>query len=261
MRKTVLFILAVLLGLSLPACSSQTGTIGKGRGEAGESQVSETASVPEREEGESSGIKEMVFVAEQGNGRIQAETEQESGQTEQAGSRIGTLIAYFSLIDIVPEGADAVTHATPSAGNTEAVAMEIQRQTGGELFAIHTVQSYPVIHQECSGIAEEEMREDVRPELSSHVEHMEAYDTVYIGFPIWWYQEPMAIRSFLEEYDFSGKTVIPFCISLGVGIGESEEHIKDLIPEAEVLSGLSLSTGRQDNTSRVEEWLEEIGVK
>lgn len=172
-----------------------------------------------------------------------------------------TLIAYFSLIDIVPEGADASAHATPEIGNTESVAMEIQNQVGGDLFAIHTVQNYPVSHSECSGIAKEEMRSDLRPELSTHVEDMSQYDTVYLGYPIWWYQEPMAIRTFLEEYDFAGKTVIPFCTTLGAGISQSEENIAGLIPEAKLLSGLSLSTGRQDNSERVSEWLTEIGMK
>lgn len=116
-----------------------------------------------------------------------------------------TLIAYFSLVDIVPEGADASTHATPEIGNTEAAALEIQSQVGGDLFAIKTVQIYPVNHRECSAIAEEEMRPDARPELSTHVENMDDYDTIYIGYPIWWYQEPMAIRTFWRNKISLGK--------------------------------------------------------
>ena len=172
-----------------------------------------------------------------------------------------TLIAYFSLVDIVPEGADASAHATPSIGNTESAAIEIQKQVGGDLFAIKTVKTYPVSHRECSAIAEEEMRSDARPELSTHVENMADYDTIYIGYPIWWYQEPMAIRSFLEEYDFSGKTVIPFCTTLGAGVSESEDNIKSLLPDATVLSGVTLRTGRQDMSGDISDWLSDIGMK
>lgn len=170
------------------------------------------------------------------------------------------LIAYFSLVDIVPDGADASTHATPVIGNTESAAYEIQKQTEGDLFAIKTKQMYPVSHRECSAIAEDEMKSDARPELSSHVENMEDYDTIYIGYPIWWYQEPMAIRTFLEEYDFSGKTIIPFCTTLGAGIDESVENIKNLCPDATVLEGITLHTERESFRDSITEWLDKIGI-
>lgn len=171
-----------------------------------------------------------------------------------------TLIAYFSLVDIIPEGADASSHATPSIGNTEVAAMEIQTQVGGDLFAIHTVQSYPVSHSECSAIAEEEMRSDARPELSQHVENMDEYNTIYIGYPIWWYIEPMAVRTFLEEYDLSGKTIIPFCTTMGAGVEESVENITSLVPDATVLKGLTLRTGRKDFREEISAWLAELGI-
>lgn len=172
-----------------------------------------------------------------------------------------TLIAYFSLADIVPEGADASTHATPSIGNTESAAMEIQRQVGGDLFAIKTVQSYPVSHREASAVAQEEMRTDARPELSTHLDNMDEYSTVYIGYPIWWYIEPMAIRTFLEEYDFSGKTIIPFCTSLGAGVEESVKNISSLAKGADVLDGITLHTGRTDHSDDISEWLTSLGLK
>lgn len=170
------------------------------------------------------------------------------------------LIAYFSLEDIIPEGADAVAHATPAVGNTKTMAMAIQQLTGGELFKIETTQRYSVSHQESSAIAEREMRSDARPPLSSHVENIEQYDTVFIGYPIWWYMEPMVIRSFLEEYDFSGKTVIPFCTSLGVDIEQSEENIRKMVPQANVLSGLRLRTGRGNMTNNISQWLKNIEI-
>lgn len=107
--------------------------------------------------------------------------------TEQ-GKRISAkhiLIAYFSQEKIVSKGADAVTYATPEIGNTASAAREIQKQAGGDLFAITTEQEYPVSHSECSEIAEEEMKSDARPELTSHVKNMDQYDVVFVGFPIW----------------------------------------------------------------------------
>lgn len=224
-----------------------------GKGNTGQERSSEPAVQTEssQEQETESGIPE------QEENTIQT-TEQTVFGSEENDSKI--LIAYFSLTDIIPEGADAVTHATPSIGNTEYAAMEIQNQTGGDLFAIKTVESYPVSHSECSAIAEEEMRSDARPELSTHIENMEDYDIVYIGFPIWWYQEPMAVRTFLEEYDFSGKTIIPFCTTLGAGVEESEENIKSLCPDAVVLDGLTLHTGMDSFNEPVAEWLVEIGM-
>lgn len=171
-----------------------------------------------------------------------------------------TLIAYFSLAGIVPEGADAVSQATPSTGNVEAVAAEIQRQVGGTLFAIQTDRQYPVSHRECSVIAQKEMEGNDRPVLTATVQDMDDYDTVYIGYPIWWYQEPMVIRSFLEAYDFTGKTVIPFCVSLAVGIEQSEENIRKLIPGATVLPGLRLQTERNNTADEIGNWLSAIAA-
>ncbi len=170
------------------------------------------------------------------------------------------LVAYFSLEDIIPEGADAIAHATPAIGNTKTAAMTIQNFTKGELFKIETIQKYSVDHQESSSIAGKEMRENIRPVLSSHIKNMNEYDVVYIGYPIWWGMEPMVIRSFLEEYDFSNKTIIPFCTSLGVEIQQSEENIRKLVPKAEVLQGLRLRTGRGNMVDTISEWLKNIGM-
>lgn len=170
------------------------------------------------------------------------------------------LIAYFSQDDVVPEGADAVTHATPAVGNTKTAAMAIQQLVGGDLFKIKTVQEYPAFHRENSAVAEKEVRENMRPELSEHIENMDFYDTIFIGYPIWWHMEPMAVRTFLEEYNFSGKTVIPFCTSMGVNINRSEINIKEIIPEANMLKGLRLYTGRSNMVENISDWLKDIGM-
>lgn len=235
MKRIVALCLSALLLFSLAACSNS-----------------------EQESPASSNSQPQVSQTEQEENNMQS-SQQSTVSKETAGGK--TLIAYFSLVDIVPEGADASAHATPSIGNTESAAMEIQRQVGGDLFAIKTVQAYPVSHREASAIAEEEMRSDARPELSTHLYNMDEYDTVYIGYPIWWYIEPMAIRTFLEEYDFTGKTIIPFCTTLGAGVDESVENIASLADAATVLDGITLRTGREDYSKDISEWLSDIGMK
>lgn len=245
MKRMLSFCLSVLLLFALSACGKQQAP----------PEMSETPPA-------SSEPVQAEQLEETEPEKEEDDTMQQPGETVsntvEGESKI--LIAYFSLVDIVPEGADASAHTTPAIGNTEAAAMEIQRQVGGDLFAIKTVQTYPVSHRECSAIAEEEMRSDARPELSTHVENMADYDTIYIGYPIWWYIEPMAVRTFLEEYDLSGKTVIPFCTTLGAGVEESEDNMKLLCPDSTILDGLTLHTGRDSFADPISEWLADIGV-
>ena len=170
------------------------------------------------------------------------------------------LIAYFSMVEDVPENADAVTHATPIIGNTESAALEIQKAVGGDLFAIKTVKKYPASHSQCSQIASEELNNGIRPELSTHVNNISDYNIVFLGFPIWVYREPMAICTFLEEYDFSGKTIIPFCTSMAVGIETSVEDIQNLCPGVEVLAGLRLATEQEDYSEQVSDWVRELNI-
>ena len=161
------------------------------------------------------------------------------------------LVAYFSRANHVPEGTDAVSGATNKARNTQTVAMELARLTNGELFEIVPERDYPVSHTECSQIALEEFEADTRPELATHVEDMEEYDIIYIGFPIWRYCEPMAIRTFLEEYDFAGKTIRPFCTSMAVSIDDAQENIARLCPDATVEKGLRISYNIPDNIADI----------
>lgn len=244
MKRYLLLGLTLMLVFSLTACGS-----GQSEPTSELTQIPPSVSETPMETTEPEQEDEEMNVSEQ---------ETDSNVSDEGGR---TLIAYFSLIDIVPEGADASAHATPSIGNTESAALEIQHQVGGDLFAIKTVQTYPVSHREASVIAEEEMRSDARPELSTHVENMDEYDTIYIGYPIWWYIEPMAIRTFIEEYDFSGKTVIPFCTTMGAGVEESVGNITSLAEGATVLDGVTIRTGQEDQSEDISEWLTDIGMK
>lgn len=191
-------------------------------------------------------------------GSLLKEVSAQPAQTEKSKGKI--LIAYFSQARMVSEGADAIASSTPYVGNTASAAYEIQKIIGGDIFEIATAKSYPVDHRECSRVAEQELKENVRPELTTHVKDMDSYDVIFIGYPIWWYVEPMAIRTFLEEYNFSGKTIVPFCTTLGAGIPESVKNIVSLCPNATILDGLTLRAGSKDMSADISRWLTKIGI-
>lgn len=172
------------------------------------------------------------------------------------------LIAYFSRANYVPEGTDGVSGATNKAGNTQTVAYYIEQQIGGDIFEIIPERNYPVSHSDCSAIAQQEVKDNARPELASHVENMKKYSIVFVGFPIWVYREPMAVLTFLEEYDFKGKTVIPFCTSMAVGIEQSMDDFRNTIPDANIKQGLRLGyTLSGDWKVEIDNWLNELEDK
>ena len=130
-----------------------------------------------------------------------------------------------------------------SVGNSEVAAKMAKELTGGDLFEICTIKSYPVDYTETTKVAGVEKRTNARPELSTHVNNMDQYDTIILGYPNWWGTFPMAVFTFLEAYDFSGKTILPFCTHEGSGLGNSERDIKKLCPDAKVLPGLAIRGG------------------
>ena len=110
----------------------------------------------------------------------------------------------------------------------------MQEETGGDLFSIQVTDSYPSDWDACLERANEERGEDARPELTSSVENLDAYDTVFLGYPNWWYGVPMALLTFLEENDLSGKQVYLFCSHGTGGLADSVEIISEAVPEAEI---------------------------
>lgn len=174
-----------------------------------------------------------------------AAVDKESEPTDRETSNI--LVAYFS-----------------HTGNTEVIAGMIAEQTGGDLFHVETTTVYPEEYNDLIAQARQEQDDDVRPELASSVADMVAYDTVFIGYPNWWGTMPMTMFTFLESYDFSGKTVVPFCTHEGSALGSSESDIAELLPDAELLDGLAVrgqtAQNRQDEAREaVTDWLREGG--
>ena len=125
-------------------------------------------------------------------------------------------------------------------GNTEIIAEFIQNSIGGDLFKIDTVKEYPIDYTECTNVAKEELRQKTRPELKNYLAGIDEYDVIYLGYPCWWGLPPMAVFTFLEHYDFSGKTIRPFTTHEGSGLGGSISQIKKTCPTASVQAGLSI---------------------
>ena len=154
------------------------------------------------------------------------------------------LIAYFSW-----------------GGNTKGIAEEIQRQTGADLFEITMVNPYSSDYNTVLDEAQRDQKAQARPELASHVENMEQYDIVMIGYPNWWASIPMPVASFLEEYDFAGKTMIPFCSHGGGRFGQSLTAITKLVPNAAMGEALSVHySGGSALSADVTEWLQNNNI-
>lgn len=156
-----------------------------------------------------------------------------------------TLIAYFS----VPEtnGVDAVSGASRVVvddevlGNNQYVAQLIQNEVGGDLLRIETIQDYPGTHEELLEFAYNELSENARPELATQIEDLERYQVIFLGYPNWNAELPMPLYTFLEQYDLSGKTIIPFTVHGGSGFSRTIDTIKQLQPDATVIEeGLAI---------------------
>lgn len=163
------------------------------------------------------------------------------------------LIAYYSR-----KGQNYVNGAIKNLakGNTEIVAEMIQGAVGGELFEIDTVKSYPVDYTECTNVAKVEIQQKARPELKSYLASIDEYDKIFLGYPIWWSVPPMAVSTFLEHYDFSGKKIFPFATHEGSGLGGSVSYIKKICPKAEVLDGLAIHGAEANQAfAQVSRWL------
>ncbi len=180
-----------------------------------------------------------------------------NGETDTAdGSNI--LVAYFSL------AGEQYNVGVIEEGNTAIVAKMIAEKTGADLFEIEPVNEYPSSHSELLTVAQNEQRENARPEIAGTVENMDDYDIVYIGYPNWWGDMPMIVYNFLESYDFDGKTVIPFCTHGGSGLSRTESTIAGICDGATMLDGFAISgetaqNNREKTDSEVTDWLEKIG--
>lgn len=186
-----------------------------------------------------------------------------------ADSENNILIAYFTWAEntVVENPDDIDVDATTSAsvlppGNAAKIAGWIQERIGGELFSIAVTEPYSSDYDECLERAADEKAENARSELVYHVENMEDYDTIFLGFPNWWYTVPMAVHSFLEEYDFSGKTIIPFVTHGTGGLASTIDDITAALPESvTILEPIGIYRPDVDASKPVvDEWLDGLEV-
>ncbi len=145
--------------------------------------------------------------------------------------------------------------------NTQKLAKLISDKVGGDFIKIETIQKYPTNYQDLVDYAEEEKNKNARPELKELNIDLDKYDTIFVGYPIWWYQMPMAMYSFFDTYDFSGKTIVPFNTHEGSGVSGTNDDIKKLEPKANVLKSLAIRGGdmEENQIPTVEKWLNELG--
>lgn len=169
------------------------------------------------------------------------------------------LIAYFSRAD------ENYNVGNVDVGNTEIMAGFIKDYLGdkADTFKIDPVKPYPANYKECTEIATEELNSNARPEFkNANSLNLNNYDIIFIGYPIWWYQMPMAMYTLFDNYDFTDKTIIPFNTHEGSGSSGTYEDIQKLEPKAKVLEGLPIRGGDMvsDQSSKVDSWLNKLGI-
>ena len=169
------------------------------------------------------------------------------------------LVAYFS------RAGDNYEVGVIEKGNTKIVAEMIAAETHADMFEIKTVKPYPADYRECTEVAKVELQENARPEIVGKVENFSDYDTIFLGYPIWWSELPMAVYTFLESYDFSGKKIIPFCTSAGNNLTGKENLIPQYAKGATIGQGIGIKGKRcQDEPDSVQkevlQWLENLNL-
>ncbi len=192
-----------------------------------------------------------------GSGKKQSEentettlsNETEGSENMGSNSTAKNLVVYFSMPETTEpenmsreEELSTVVIDGEVLGNTQYVAYIIAENTGADIFRIEPVTPYPLVHSELENFAQKEQSDNFRPEIAGTVEDIDQYDTILLGFPNWYYDMPMIMYSFLDQYNLTGKTVVPFVTSGGSGFSDAISTIKDMEPDADVVTdGLSIS--------------------
>lgn len=295
MKRWMSLLLAAVLALSLAGCSEEQSEPEQTSAQTGQQQTEETEETqqasetepteepeqPEEQPAEEPAADEEQSTEEPVAGEEQPAEESTETETEQstegtaeaesseAGAQSSLLVAYFSYAEnaALPDDVDASASASIQpwngalTGNTGVVADMIAQATGADLFSIRTVEQYPDTYDATIDQGQQEQSDGARPELATHLENLDSYDTIFLGFPNWWGDMPMAVYTFLDEVDLSGKTVIPFVTSGGSGFSNTISTIQQMEPQATVQEGLSIgassATGAQQ---QVESWLSELGL-
>lgn len=238
MKKFAAIILALVLAVSFVAC---TGT---------------------KEEESTAPVSTSTPTSEQST----EPTSAESGNTQDG----KILVAYFSYGENAefPDDIDASASASIQmldgkvTGNTGLVADYIVKATGADSFSIITKEKYPSTYNETIDVGQAEKNNNVKPEIANHIDNFDEYDTIFVGFPNWWYGMPMVMQSFFDAYDFSGKTIIPFCTSGGSAFSNAISEMKSLEPNATVVEdGIHIGASSASSAEKqVKDWVDGLNL-
>ena len=237
MKRILGLLLAGTMILALAAC--------------GKSDSSET--IPENENSVSDITKVQM---DSSNSADDAEADH-TAKAEQTEGGSNLLVAYFSL------AGEQYGVGVVEEGNTSIIAHMIAEQTGADLFEIKPETPYPTTYQGLLDVSRQEMADNIRPAIADTVENMDAYDTIFIGYPNWWGDMPMIVCSFLESYALSGKTIVPFCTHSGSGLSNTETTIANItggtMKAGFAIPGTTAQNDRDTAKSKVTDWLREEG--
>lgn len=247
MKKTMSLLLALVMTFSLAACGSQPA------------ETPDTSDTPPAQSS-SQQPEEQTPSAEQ-----TPTEDQETADTTESGK---SLVVYFSMPETTDpdnmtqeEDNSVVVIDGEVLGNTQYVAYVIQENIGADIFRIEPETPYPTDHDTLVDLAAEEQDNNARPAIKDSIEDLEQYDTIFIGYPNWWGDMPMILYSFFDQYDFSGKTIVPFNTHGGSGFSNTISTIAELEPSAEVNEdGFTVS---RNNVQEAEQdiifWLNDLG--
>ena len=247
MKRILSFMIIGIMAFSLTACGNSAS------GNTTQQEAESMLEISERENDTDLNTVPADEVASADNAQ-QEEADTDSDSNTEGNS---ILVAYFSL------AGEQYGVGVIEEGNTSIIAKMIAEQTGADLFEIEAVNAYPETYDGLLDVSRQEMSDNARPEIVGTVDNMEDYDIVFVGYPNWWGDMPMIIYNFLESYDFSGKTVIPFCAHGGSGLSGTESTIAD-ITGAEMMDGFDIAgeaaQNQRDKASEaVTEWLRKGG--
>ena len=229
--------------------------------------ASEPASAPSVAETDKAAVQEKLNKQDGKTDETKADDKQSdnSAVTTQAETEAPTdsedkniLVAYFS------RAGENYNVGTIEKGNTQIIAEYIASEVGADSFHIETVTPYPADYDDCCDVAKKELADKARPEIKGGVENMEQYEIVFLGYPIWWGDMPMAVYTFMDSYDFSDKVVIPFNTHEGSDESGTYSAIGSYLPNAQVLDGMAIQgkTAQEfssDTQQSVRDWLDGLG--
>lgn len=249
-HKIAVVLSALLMALTMAACGASEPASAPNAADSNKADVQEKLNKQDIKTDET-----KADVKQSEDSTITTKTETEA-PTDSDGKNI--LVAYFSRAD------ENYNVGTIDKGNTQIVAEFIADEVGADSFHIQTVTPYPANYEDCCDVAKQELADKARPEIQGSIDNMEQYDIVFLGYPIWWGDMPMAVYTFMDSYDFSDKVVIPFNTHEGSGESGTYSAIGSYLPNAQVLDGMAIQgkTAQEfnsDTQQSVRDWLDGLG--